>query len=108
MLTSLFGDLQPRRGALRSDRDNAAGFANTTVFEDAAQGFAATQVMDELRPARVRPQPVVEDVFVSGSPAAAMRAHFAGTPLRPGTRFFHDHAAGPVAPVGPGGGEDPV
>ena len=79
MLTSLFGDLQPRRGPLRSDRDSPTGFANTAVFEDAAQGFAATQVMDELRPARVRPQPVVEDVFVSGSPAAAMRAHFAGT-----------------------------
>ncbi|MFM2055090.1 MAG: hypothetical protein RL456_3127 [Pseudomonadota bacterium] len=77
MLKSLFGDLSPLREAVTrssrhaAERDaSAAEFASTAILgsadlDDALDGGASDRYHDDL--------------LVSGSPAQAMRAHFAGS-----------------------------
>jgi hypothetical protein len=90
MLTSLFGDLTPLRvPAKKAERETAkpapADFAATEVMEDAVAdddgGFAATRLLEDAAPAalQLEQDPHVTDVFVSGSPAEAIRQHFAST-----------------------------
>jgi hypothetical protein len=72
MLTSLFGDLRSLRGQ-RAD-DNA---------ESADQGFAATAIMEtvatEVNDRGQLVDNLQRDIVVSGSPAQAIRDHFAAT-----------------------------
>jgi hypothetical protein len=68
MLSSLFGDLAPRRAPEKAATPAERGFADTTVLEDSKpqappRGPAAHSL----------------DVFVSGSPAVAIRDHFASS-----------------------------
>jgi predicted regulator of Ras-like GTPase activity (Roadblock/LC7/MglB family) len=71
MLTSLFGDLGgPREPSKRDDGEPDGGFAATTILES-----VATEVND-------RGQMVdrhLRDLVVTGSPAQAIREHFAAT-----------------------------
>ena len=74
MLTSLFGDLGPPKepdGKKRSDADGPdAGFAVTTIMESmATEVNARGQMVDRHS----------RDLVVSGSPAQAIRDHFADT-----------------------------
>ncbi|MEY2689735.1 MAG: hypothetical protein RL375_3934, partial [Pseudomonadota bacterium] len=81
MLRSLFGDLAPPRETARASAGeiDAHGFASTAILEgeDSAgeQGQGADRHLREL--------------LVSGSPANAIRTHFAGTQddLADGERF---------------------
>ena len=76
MLTSLFGDLGPARDAKAKSRE----------FDDTqpdSQGFAATAIMESIATeVNDRGQMVdrhVSDLVVIGSPAQAIREHFAAT-----------------------------
>jgi hypothetical protein len=64
MLSTLFGDLNPRRDRQASESAADDGFAATAIFEDPA---LPAVVID----------PNVVDLFVTGSPALAIREHFA-------------------------------
>lgn len=87
MLRSLFGDLYPLRDTA-TVRRQAAGDVDTA--------FAATAVLetddDAVRHVGGAPQPEprhTRDLFVTGSPAQAMRAHFASQhEERDGERFI--------------------
>jgi predicted regulator of Ras-like GTPase activity (Roadblock/LC7/MglB family) len=76
MLTSLFGDLGPRDGKNKS-RD----FDDTQA--DSQGGFAATAIMESVATeVNERGQIIdrhVSDLVVTGSPAQAIREHFAAT-----------------------------
>lgn len=80
MLRTLFGDLDPpaRRPADRAG-GASAGFAATEIYEDdeAATGFATTALFDDSPAAAAHREPPATEVFVSGSPAQAIREHFA-------------------------------
>ena len=78
MLTSLFGDLGPGSGSRRKDDGNAgrggaspgAGFAATAILESVATELNARgQIIDRHS----------HDLVVTGSPAQAIREHFATT-----------------------------
>lgn len=77
MLRSLFGDLYPLRDAAAARRQARA---------DADTEFAATAVLETDDPAAVTAwgsgatERHTRDLFVTGSPAQAMRAHFASQP----------------------------
>ncbi len=77
MLTSLFGDLGPARDGKGKSRD----FDDTTP--DSQSGFAATAIMESIATeVNDRGQMVdrhVSDLVVIGSPAQAIREHFAAT-----------------------------
>ncbi len=77
MLTSLFGDLGPARGGKGKGRD----FDDTTL--DSRSGFAATAIMESIATeVNDRGQMVdrhLSDLVVIGSPAQAIREHFAAT-----------------------------
>jgi hypothetical protein len=70
MLTSLFGDLRSLRGQRPDDNADTHGFAATAIMET-----VATEVNDrgQLVDSHQR------DIVVSGSPAHAIRDHFAAT-----------------------------
>ena len=74
MLTSLFGDLGPARGAdgkpLVRDESGDAGFAATAIMESVATEVNARGQMVDRHS---------HDLVVSGSPAQAIREHFAAT-----------------------------
>ena len=76
MLTSLFGDLGPARDAKAKSRE----FDET---QRDSQGFAATAIMESIATeVNDRGQMVdrhVSDLVVTGSPAQAIREHFAAT-----------------------------
>jgi predicted regulator of Ras-like GTPase activity (Roadblock/LC7/MglB family) len=69
MLSTLFGDLgaQPGRG---KDDGTTAGFAPTTVLEDGAEPFNIHGQIED---------PHAQNLFVTGSPAQAIRDHFRRT-----------------------------
>jgi predicted regulator of Ras-like GTPase activity (Roadblock/LC7/MglB family) len=77
MLTSLFGDLGPARDAKKKARD----FDDTQP--DSQGGFAATAIMESVATeVNERGQIIdrhVSDLVVIGSPAQAIREHFAAT-----------------------------
>jgi hypothetical protein len=81
MLRSLFGDLAPPRGNHRGDavEVDAQGFASTAILEGEGGEGDPAQGSDRH----------VRDLFVSGSPANAIRAHFAETrdDINDGERF---------------------
>ena len=74
MLTSLFGDLGPARGPdgkpIATDNDSDAGFAATAIMESVATEVNARGQMVDRHS---------HDLVVSGSPAQAIREHFAAT-----------------------------
>lgn len=74
MLTSLFGDLGPARGRdgkpLAGDDQPDAGFAATAIMESVATEVNARGQMVDRHS---------HDLVVSGSPAQAIRGHFAAT-----------------------------
>lgn len=74
MLTSLFGDLGPARGrhgqTLGGDDQADAGFAATAIMESVATEVNARGQMIDRHS---------HDLVVSGSPAQAIREHFAST-----------------------------
>lgn len=71
MLTSLFGDLGPPRGPKRADDDAPdAGFAATAIMESVATEVNARGQMVDRHS---------HDLVVTGSPAQAIREHFADT-----------------------------
>ena len=76
MLTSLFGDLGPRDRVARTHTD----FEATEVDDN---GFAATAIMESVATeVNERGQIIdrhVSDLVVTGSPAQAIREHFAAT-----------------------------
>jgi predicted regulator of Ras-like GTPase activity (Roadblock/LC7/MglB family) len=76
MLTSLFGDL----GAARETKAKRHGFDDTQID---SQGFAATAIMESTATeVNDRGQIIdrhVSDLVVTGSPAQAIREHFAST-----------------------------
>lgn len=93
MLSSLFGDLGPARGARKSPRPGS---------DDAPDGgFAATAILETFSSEPSAPgQPVdrhQSDLVVSGSAAFAIRAHFADT------RADLAHAARMITLVDPTG-----
>jgi len=73
VLSSLFGDLGPARrpgGRQRSDDTPPSGFAATSIMESVAtQVNSRGQIVDRHS----------QDLVVTGSPAQAIREHFAGT-----------------------------
>ncbi len=75
MLTSLFGDLGPRDG-----KNKPRDFDDTQAD---SQGFAATAIMESVATeVNARGQIIdrhVSDLVVTGSPAQAIREHFAAT-----------------------------
>ncbi|HEY3634867.1 MAG TPA: hypothetical protein VGK95_07435 [Caldimonas sp.] len=78
MLTSLFGDLR----ALRDAKAKASEFEDTQVV-NTGQDFAATAIMESIATeVNERGQIIdrhVSDLVVTGSPAQAIREHFATT-----------------------------
>lgn len=70
MLTSLFGDLGPVDGAKRADDAPDAGFAATAIMESVATEVNARGQMVDRHS---------HDLVVTGSPAQAIREHFADT-----------------------------
>ena len=74
MLTSLFGDLGPARGRdgkpIAGDDQPDAGFAATAIMESVATEVNARGQMVDRHS---------HDLVVSGSPAQAIRGHFAAT-----------------------------
>ncbi|MEO5882033.1 MAG: hypothetical protein ABIQ06_06415, partial [Caldimonas sp.] len=76
MLTSLFGDLGPRDG-----KNKPRDFDDTQA--DSQGGFAATAIMESVATeVNERGQIIdrhVSDLVVTGSPAQAIREHFAAT-----------------------------
>lgn len=71
MLTSLFGDLGgPRDPARRSDGEPDGGFAATTILESVATEVNERGQMVDRH---------LRDLVVTGSPAQAIREHFATT-----------------------------
>jgi predicted regulator of Ras-like GTPase activity (Roadblock/LC7/MglB family) len=76
MLTSLFGDLGPARDGKKKSRE----FSDT---QPDSQGFAATAIMESVATeVNERGQIIdrhVSDLVVIGSPAQAIREHFAAT-----------------------------
>ena len=78
MLTSLFGDLRATRDAKAKDSE----FADTQVGSG-GQDFAATAIMESIATeVNERGQIIdrhVSDLVVTGSPAQAIREHFAAT-----------------------------
>ena len=78
MLTSLFGDLRASRDA----KAKASEFEDTQVV-DSGQDFAATAIMESIATeVNERGQIIdrhVSDLVVTGSPAQAIREHFAAT-----------------------------
>ena len=71
MLTSLFGDLGPARKSPRdADEESDAGFAATAIMESVATEVNARGQMVDRHS---------HDLVVSGSPAQAIRDHFADT-----------------------------
>jgi predicted regulator of Ras-like GTPase activity (Roadblock/LC7/MglB family) len=78
MLTSLFGDLRANRDAKSKDSE----FAETQVGSS-GQDFAATAIMESIATeVNERGQIIdrhVSDLVVTGSPAQAIREHFAAT-----------------------------
>jgi predicted regulator of Ras-like GTPase activity (Roadblock/LC7/MglB family) len=79
MLTSLFGDLRANRDAKSKDSE----FADTQVNSGSGQDFAATAIMESIATeVNERGQIIdrhVSDLVVTGSPAQAIREHFATT-----------------------------
>lgn len=63
MLRTLFGDLDPLQPGSGDTRPSDAGFAATAIFDDAVQAPASADTH-------------TVEVFVSGSPAQAIREHF--------------------------------
>ena len=92
MLTSLFGDLRSSRDAKAKSSD----FEDTEVV-DGSQDFAATAIMESIATeVNDRGQIIdrhVSDLVVTGSPAQAIREHFATTRRRSRDRDVDDHAA---------------
>lgn len=81
MLRTLFGDLDPP-GPPATGRASAAsgGFAATEIFEgddEAGTGFAATALFDDASARAAAREAPATEVFVAGSPAQAIREHFA-------------------------------
>ncbi|MBP8272227.1 MAG: hypothetical protein KAX42_10185 [Sphaerotilus sp.] len=79
MLKSLFGDLTPLR-----DRDDASRTSDKDAARDAEEpDFASTAIMGHENDACDVPEDADrrnhDDLLVSGSPAQAMRAHFASS-----------------------------
>ena len=78
MLTSLFGDLR----AARDTKAKSSDFEDTQVV-GASQDFAATAIMESIATeVNDRGQIIdrhVSDLVVTGSPAQAIREHFAAT-----------------------------
>ena len=78
MLTSLFGDLRANRDA----KAKSSGFEDTEVV-GGSQDFAATAIMESIATeVNERGQIIdrhVSDLVVTGSPAQAIREHFAST-----------------------------
>ena len=78
MLTSLFGDLGPAKGPGGKKRGADAGSGS-----DTDGGFAATAIMESVATeVNARGQMVdrhSKDLVVTGSPAQAIREHFAAT-----------------------------
>ncbi len=76
MLTSLFGDLGPARNA----KSKSTGFEDTQID---SKGFAATAIMETTATeVNDRGQIIdrhLSDLVVTGSPAQAIREHFAAT-----------------------------
>ena len=76
MLTSLFGDLGPARDSKKKPRD----FDDT---EPDSQGFAATAIMESVATEVNERGQIIDrhlsDLVVTGSPAQAIREHFAAT-----------------------------
>ena len=74
MLTSLFGDLGPSKGPdgkkRGADADSDAGFAATAIMESVATEVNARGQMVDRHS---------KDLVVTGSPAQAIREHFAAT-----------------------------
>lgn len=70
MLSSLFGDLRNLKKTDQEDEDSSAGFAATTIMES-----VATEVNDH---GQMVANPMV-NLVVTGSPAQAIRDHFAAT-----------------------------
>lgn len=79
MLKSLFGDLIPLRDRDAAERANGKGAARDAEQPD----FASTAVMGHEADPSEWPEDADnrhhDDLLVSGSPAKAMRAHFAGS-----------------------------
>ncbi|MEO7114446.1 MAG: hypothetical protein ABIZ18_01170 [Caldimonas sp.] len=77
MLTSLFGDLR----SARDDRSKQADFEDTQV--GGSQGFAATAIMESTATEVNDRGQIIDrhtsDLVVTGSPAQAIREHFAST-----------------------------
>ncbi len=77
MLTSLFGDLR----SARDDRSKQADFEDTQV--GGSQGFAATAIMESIATEVNDRGQIIDrhtsDLVVTGSPAQAIREHFAST-----------------------------
>ena len=105
MLTSLFGDLGPRDGKTKS-RD----FDDTQA--DSQGGFAATAIMESVATeVNERGQIIdrhVSDLVVTGSPAQAIREHFAATRADLDTATVDDHPARPGRRLGVVGGQGAV
>ena len=80
MLTSLFGDLGPAKGSGGKKRGTDAG---ASAGSDTDGGFAATAIMESVATeVNARGQMVdrhSKDLVVTGSPAQAIREHFAAT-----------------------------
>jgi hypothetical protein len=84
MLSSLFGDLRNLKKTDQEDEDSSAGFAATTIMES-----IATEVNDH---GQMVANPMV-NLVVTGSPAQAIRDHFAATraDLETATRMLSLH-----------------
>jgi hypothetical protein len=92
MLTSLFGDLRSARDAKAKSSD----FEDTEVV-GGSQDFAATAIMESTATeVNERGQIIdrhVSDLVVTGSPAQAIREHFAATRADLETATVDDHVA---------------
>ena len=82
MLTSLFGDLGPAR-------ENRSKARDADYDEDDSQGFAATAIMESVASGVNDRGHIIDrhlsDLVVTGSPAQAIREHFAATRADLGT-----------------------
>src|SRR5450432_1164337 len=96
MLTSLFGDLR----STRDGKAKPADFEETQV--GGTQEFAATAIMESIATEVNDRGQIIDrhtsDLVVTGSPAQAIREHFAAT------RADLETAASMITLLGPGGG----
>lgn len=81
MLTSLFGDLGPGSGSRRKDDGNDGNAGRGGASPDA--GFAATAILESVATELNARGQIIDrhshDLVVTGSPAQAIREHFATT-----------------------------